>query len=370
VELGELPEREAEALRERLVVLGSRDVSLEDGTHFDAIVAFHRSVGLLEPDMEANLRASLADARTTWARAHRRPDGLMRTALVGWHGGIGATLTAVRAYDRTWVLQHSAVASPAVPAGAGQLHGMLMQLAAHRPDGEYVGGYVDASAKALHAMVGKFFTRAAPARLGAAAFSLYSAPAVAMAAVGTSVRRLRRQEDALVENAALRLLDPVCARALGLRSGEVDIGRTRAAYRRLGLLRGRRAFGAFVADRCVAILLQEESSPGLCLSGLMSAATLLPVHVELDPDGAHRRALCALARGGEIVGAVPNRFLFVPAGADERPMLDAGFRLVGTCTFFAFHRLALLEYHRYVASKYGLLQARLRGRAARLPEAA
>jgi hypothetical protein len=247
---------------------------------------------------------------------------------------------------------------------------MLMRLAAHRADGEYVGGYVDASAKALHAMVGKFFLRAAPARLGAAGFTLYAAPTTSAATPGVSVRRLGRREDPLVENAALRLLDPVCARALGLRAGEIALNRTRAAYRRVGLVRAREAFGAFVGDRCVAILLQEEASPGLCLSGLMSAATLLPVLPDLDPDGAHRHALCALARGGDITGGAPNRFLFVPTGADEAPIAAAGFRPIGTCTFFAFHRLALLEYQRYVASRYGLLQARLRGRPARVPEAA
>ena len=82
----------------------------------------------------------------------------MRTAVVPWRGGIGAALTSVRAYERTWILQHSTVASAAVPAGAGQLHGVLMRLAAHRGDGEYVAGYIDTSAKALHGMVDAFFT--------------------------------------------------------------------------------------------------------------------------------------------------------------------------------------------------------------------
>jgi hypothetical protein len=374
-ELTDLSDREAEVLRERLIALGSPDVHFDDGTNFDAIVAFHRSMGLLEPDMEANLRASLKEARAGWNRAHRRPDGLMRTVLVGWRGKIGATLTSVRAYERTWVLQHSAVASPAVPAGAGQLHGMLMRLAAHRADGDYVAGFIDASAKTLHATVDKFFTRSAPAHRGATGFSLYAAETGdlqghAAAGAGIVIRPLRGRDEALVQNAALRLLDPVCVHALGLRSGEFALPATRAAYRRLGLARARRAFGAFRGERCIAILVQEEASPGLSLSGLLSSAMLLPVHPELDPEGDCRRALCAFARTGELLSGSPHRFLFAPAPVDGAPIQAAGYRLVGGCTFFALHRLGMLEYQRYVASRYGLLQARLRGRGARLPEAA
>src|SRR5262249_17980355 len=157
VEMRELPEREADVLRERLVELGPEPVTFHDGQSLEALVSFHRSMGLLEPEMDANLAASFEDARRTWRLAHGAPGRLMRTAIVPWRGGIGATLTSVRAYERTWLLQHSAVASAAVPAGAGQLHGILMRLAVHRADGEYVAGYIDAGAKALHAMVDAFF---------------------------------------------------------------------------------------------------------------------------------------------------------------------------------------------------------------------
>ena len=51
-------------------------------------------------------------------------------------------------------------------------------------------------------------------------------------------------------------------------------------------------------------------------------------------------------------------------------MLAAGWRPIGQCTYFALHRLGIVDYQRYVADKYGLLQARLRRRATHLPEAA
>jgi hypothetical protein len=90
----------------------------------------------------------------------------------------------------------------------------------------------------------------------------------------------------------------------------------------------------------------------------------------VDPDGSKRRALAFLARRGRLPGDPPNRFLLLPLSEDERPVLEAGFTPTGSCTFFALHRLGILEYQRYVADRYGLVQARLRARVARLPHAA
>ncbi len=55
---------------------------------------------------------------------------------------------------------------------------------------------------------------------------------------------------------------------------------------------------------------------------------------------------------------------------DDGPLVAAGFKAIGDCTFFALHRLGIVDYQRYVANKYGLLQARLRGSAAGVPQAA
>jgi hypothetical protein len=371
-EMRSLPDREADLMREQLIEHGPEAIRFHDGRDFDELVAFHRSMNLLEPDMEANLAATLDETRRTWQLAHDRGARLMRTAIVPWRGGIGAALTSVRAYERTWVFQHSAVASGAVPAGAGQLHGILMRLAAHRRDGEYIAGAIDTSAKTMHGLVSSFFSQSAPAHRGAMRLTLFAAPArpePAPGAVGV-VRPLRGRDESLVEHVGARQLDPVCARALSLRAGEVGLPQTRAAYAKLGMERRRQAFGAFSDDQCVAVLLQEIASPGLCLSGLMSASLLLPVIPGADPDGTKQLALCGQARAARVPGDPPNRFLFVPADADHGPVLAAGFRPIGQCTYFALHRLGIVDYQRYIADKYGLLQARLRRRATHLPEAA
>jgi hypothetical protein len=95
-----------------------------------------------------------------------------------------------------------------------------------------------------------------------------------------------------------------------------------------------------------------------------------PVLPHVDPDGSKRRALCDFARSRPLAGSPRHRFLFAPQDIDAAPLIASGFRSLGECTFFALHRMGLLDYQRYVANKYGLLQARLRGRPARVPDAA
>jgi hypothetical protein len=372
VEISNLPAADLDVLRAQLVDLAPQPVHLHDGSGLDQIIRFHHEMGLLEPSMEANLHATGAEAQRSWRIAHQPSVGLMRTAIIPWRGQIGATLTSVRAYERTWILQHSAVASPSVPAGAGQLHGILMRLAAQRNDGEYVAGIIDAGAKALHGMVSTFFSECVPAHRGLLRLTLYCADARPGLESETEapIQRLSGDDELLVEHVGQRHLDPVCARALSLRAGEIELPETRAAYGRLGIERERRAYGVFAEDACVAVLLSEVASPGLCLSGLFSASMYFPVLPHLDRDGTKRRALCDFARGRPLAGSPPFRFLLAPQGIDAEPLISSGFTAVGGCTFFALHRMGLLDYQRYVANKYGLLQARMRGRPARVPDAA
>jgi hypothetical protein len=366
LKLASLSERESDHLRVELARLAARPIHLSDGDDLDSILRFHESVRLLEPDMQSNLGHALDETRRQWRVAHRHPDGLMRTAMVPWKGGVGATLTLVRAYESSWVLQHSAVASPAVPANPGMLHSLLVRLAIPRADGEYVCGYIDEEAKSQHAVMGAFFSDwSTPEHRGATRFVLYSAPSRtelnkrSFSSKPTRVRKLGRRDELLVENAALRALDPVCARALGLRAGEITLQKTQAQYARVGLERRREAWATFDRGRCSAILLREIASPGLCLSSLLSAGVLLPVR---DDAGDDLAALAEVLLTRPLPGNPPYRFLLAPEHADERAIVQSGFRRVAGCTLYAMHRFGLSEYHRYVATRYGFLHGRLRAR--------
>ena len=187
------------------------------------------------------------------------------------------------------------------------------------------------------------------------------------------VRRLRGREEILVEHVGARQLDPgLRARARPARGRDrvaPDARRLRQAGRSSAT---RDAFGAFSGDQCVAVLLRETASPGLCLSGLMSAprscCRSCRAPIRTAPSSC---ALCDARAGDARCPAIPpNRFLFVRPAPTTAPCSPPGWRPIGECTYFALHRLGIVEYQRYIADKYGLLQARLHRRTARLGEAA
>jgi hypothetical protein len=361
IELGGFSDRQSDQLRVELTRIAARPIELSDGDNLDDILRFHDSVHLLEPDMARNLDATREVTRYQWRLAHQHPDGLMRTALVRWKGGVGATLTLVRAYDSSWVLQHSAVASPAVPANLGMLHSLLVRLAIARPDGEYVCGYIDEEARSQHLVMDAFFHEwSTPEHRGATRLVLYSGESRRRLTTPPSARQLRRSEEPIVEHAAARALDPLCARALALRAGEIALPATRAQFSRAGLERRREIWGGFSRGRCRAILLREIASPGLCLSSLLSAGLLLPsTSSEL---GGEIEALVETLLSQPLPSNPPYRFLLAPESIDARLLASAGLKRVAGCTLYAMHRYGLQEYHRYVASKYGFLHGRLRAR--------
>jgi hypothetical protein len=363
VHMEQLSDREADRLRAELIKISAYPIELHDGEDLDSILELHRSARLLEPDMARNLEHMREEIRRTWRLAHQHPEGLMRTAMARWKGAVGATATVVRAYERCWALEHLAVRSVAVPANPGLLHSTLMRLTCPRPDCEYVFSFADEEASSLHTMMSTFLsTWSTPEHRGTSPFVLYAGDARPSSNVTMEARRLRRDEEHLVEHAALRLMPVVCARALDLREGHVRLRDTSAAWRRGGLERGREAFAAFDGTTPVAILVREWASPGLSLSSLLNAGIYLPIGP--DPDGRAARALVQVLREGRVPGDPEMRFLFVPGRQDQKPLLAAGLHRVAGAVLYAFQGLGMHEYHRYMATRYGLLHGRLRARLA------
>ncbi len=362
VRMAPLPAPDAERLRLALVARSHPSITFHDGNDLDGILAFHRKVKLLEPAMAENLQCALGETRRTWALAHQHPDGLMRTAVGRRGDEVNATLTLVRAYDSSWALQHAAVLHPTVQPSPGTLHGALSSLVYPRPDGEYLFGYLADDVPSQHALMDAFLnTASTPEHRGRQDFHVLagrSAPPSGGTPEG--VRRIPASLEALVEHAARRVMDPVCAEALALRKGHLTLPDSRRDFARLGLARGREALGVWRKDLCVAVLLREWSSPGLCLSSMLNAAMIIPVFEEADPDGSARASLLRLALTLPLHGNPPWRLVLAPAPWDVGHAAAAGLSRLAGCTLYAFHRHGQREYHHYVASRYGLLHARLR----------
>lgn len=361
VQMEHLSDRDADRLRFELMKASAHPIEFHDGEDFDAILDLHRSTRLLEADMARNLDHTLDETRRTWRLAHQHPDGLMRTAMVRWKGRIGATATLVRAYEQGWALQHLTVASPAVPSTLGSVQSALVRLALARSDCEYVFGLVDEEAQSVHTVLDAFLARwSTPEHRGASRLVLYAGGARPPAKAGPGVRRLRANEEKIIENAALRLLHPVCAFSLGLRAGQIRLRGVAADWREVGLDRGREPWAAFKRGRLVGILLREWASPGLSLSSLLSASLYLPVHSDLDADTA--RSLLELGLQHDVPGRPPVRFVLTPEPHDSTLFEAVGLHRVAGCTLYAFHGIGLQEYQRYMATRYGFLYGHLRAR--------
>jgi|GEM_PF-1863443 len=365
VAISGIGERDAERMRIELLRLADHPATLHDGEDLDGIRRFHERVNLLEPAMAQNLAATWPEVQRTWRLAHQHPDGLMRTTVGTWKGDIASTANVVRAYDNGWILQHIAAVSPAVPASLGLMYTILLGLITPRPDCEYLSGFASDDFKSLASNWSTFAEAfSTPQFRGSTACWLYAHDAAEPTTPPDGVRLLQDSDEGLVENAALRVLDPVCARALGLQKGELGMKKTRRAFGELGLDRGRESWGAFRDDRCAAVLVREWASPGLSLSSLLSSGILLPGPADADPDGSLVRALCDVVRQRPVPGEPPLKFLYVPKHADQRAVEAAGFRRVGGCVLFACHRIGLREFHRFFAARYGFLQARMSHRRA------
>jgi hypothetical protein len=145
-----MSEQAADAFRVSLAKVAVQPIELHDGEALDPLLRLYNQVGLFEGPMAEDLAPNLERARDEWKTAHQHPQGLMRTAMLKWKDGAGASSTAIRAYESTWEFEHTAVASASVPASPGQLFGTLVSLAVAREDGNYVSSFVAESAKSLN----------------------------------------------------------------------------------------------------------------------------------------------------------------------------------------------------------------------------
>ena len=235
-----------------------------------------------------SLRRAHADGDRPLARAASAP----RSPRCGPTSGPGCSSTA------------PSPPAPCRPA-PGQLHGILMRLAAHRRDGEYIAGAIDASAGRCTAWSSSFFSQSAPAHRGAMRLTLYAAPAEPLPARDDgAVRRLRGRDEALVEHVGARQLDPVCARALSLRAGEIELPQTRAAYAKVGMERAPRGLRR--------VHRMTSAWPSCCKRRRLARALPERAHVRLLPASGspgrrsgRRQAAGALRAGAR--GARPGR---------------------------------------------------------------
>jgi hypothetical protein len=86
--------------------LGHPEVAVHDGKDFSSLVKIYIKAGLFAPFMHRNLEPLTRKAQLIWSALHTRAADVVRTLVHGDPGAPDAAVTALRAWERTWMAQH------------------------------------------------------------------------------------------------------------------------------------------------------------------------------------------------------------------------------------------------------------------------
>jgi len=279
-------------------VLRSRYPGLEvaRGLTFDALWCFLRECGFLYPEKEEKILPVLPEVSKTVAALLAHPDGPLRTLVFRSHGLLQGHVSTLRAYRRTWVLQHLATRKdgPGRLDAARALGAGVMEYLEQLPDAEWFRIWYRPQNRFPARTFGRFGRIIYdPNRSEMRVFQYLTAHTDAPGPVVKGVEvlpasaadwaEIRRALVGLGQSAALAAEDLCQAPDLC----EVD-----DAYAALGLSRRREALVARRDGRLVGFALVEISSLGLNLSELTNAFRL---HL-LEPDPGVTTALVQAAK--------------------------------------------------------------------------
>ena len=327
-------------------------LEVSDGSDFEAMIRLYKSVGLFGPHMKRNLEpeSRLLFARN-WKAMHDTP--LCRTLVQRERGEPAAGVSALRAWENAWVIQHMVAARNLTHYQPGVLHMSYLDYVLPRPDGQYMIVFVNRDNRRIARFLDSFFAlTGTPEAVARTPMSLWIHPgAEASTSSDLTVRPMRRSDHTLVENAAVRTLGKVAAAALSVRGGELDLPDTRATFAQHGLRRSRRI--RIVTDHGTPLvaLLEERASPGLNLTWLLNCSWVLPLAYDVPP--------AALARAAAELAAAPTdtttgeRFLMLPESVESAAFSAAGFEQEAGVDLYAYNRTGLHRWYYFLREHYG-----------------
>jgi len=337
------------------------------------VMGLYRRAGLLAEFIDRNLAPVLDRAASSWHRLHESSAAIARTFVAraaGQPGGaLQAAVSAVRAWDRTWLAQHFASDG----AGSGQITGALhlayLDFVLPREDAHYLAFFVKSDNATMNSFYARFSALAGtPEAVDKVGLDYWihrsgsaSAPAKTDSAIDPAIdpsrspyqrRRLADADEQSVARAAEQTMGRLAAGSLAFQPGQIALPDTDRRFRRADLRRYRDGHVVTLDGRLVTCVLTEQTSPGINLTWMLNASWILPVHPDRD-DG---RAT-ALALDGVLAAPPPvpggDRFVITVPGVPSEPLIAAGFEKIATVYLYVFNRSGLHRYHQYVADRYG-----------------
>ena len=329
---------------ELMATMAHPDVFVHRGEPFEGMVRLYNRGGLFAPHMQRNMEALSDRMRRTWKRLHQADSGLVRTLLHGSQEQPNGAISAIRAWEHTWLAQHFVVTSPKLSDGvAGKLQLGYLDRVLPRPEGQYVVFFVKSDNRGMNAFYDRFFeTTGTPESIGRTTVSLYCRPGDSRCAGGPRdgavVRPMRWTDEGIVARSAERELGPLTARALSMVQQELSLPALAQRFASIGLRRRRRNRIVSRDGQPLWALLEEVSSPGINLTWMLNATWLVPLHTRFDPNGTALSTALAHLVAGRAQSPTRDVFLNVLEHAPSAPLRRWGFQKLGDVHLYALNR--------------------------------
>jgi len=364
-----------------LATFGHPELEVHDGEGFTEILDTYDQAQLLGPYMKDNLRPTRPAAAVHWRRLHTAPSHLVRTLIHrDGDGRPDATISSLRAWDRTWLIQHFGATSSDGFRWSGELQEATLDWIIPRTDGEYMLFFIHAANSRMNAFYQRFIElTGTPEAISQNQVQLFRLPADMAQAVRAGEARGPREsgvhprvtvqppargERDLVARTAEARLGAMIADALGFRTDELELPGCAARFAEAGLERRRSAEVVRVGRRARIALLHEDLSPGVNLTWMQNASWVLPLGgVPTLPLDALPAALAALHRRSSPSPA-GDRFVLMPGDVDGGPLTEAGWVHQLDARIYVLNRAGLHRYYHYVTDRYGEVGVRKAWRSA------
>jgi hypothetical protein len=342
--------------------LAHPQVRAHDGADFAALHQTYLKAGLFGPHMHRNLDPIVEQTKTVWRKAHTAAGDVVRTFVHGPVDAPDAAVTVMRAWEHAWVAQHFVDTSPDLNSGTGKLQTALLDHLVPRPDGRYLLFFVKTDNQIMNSYFRRFVaTTGTPDAVTRTTVELWSRKVTTQpapgAGVATSVRRCDPADELIVARAAQRHLGMHSAAALSMLPGELGLPDTQRRFAKAGLDRDRICDLVLVDGEPVYAIVEERSTPGMNLTWMLNACWILPIHPELDPQGAGLdHALRAVVERPSQT-STGDRFLNLPLGIDPEQLAAWGFGKEASVYLYVLTRAGLHRCFHYAATRYGELDA-------------
>ncbi|HJK97476.1 MAG TPA: hypothetical protein RMF84_09655, partial [Polyangiaceae bacterium LLY-WYZ-14_1] len=364
-----------------LATFGHPELEVHTGEGFPEIVGTYDEAQLLAGYMKDNLRPVAPAAAVHWRRLHQAPGHLVRTLVHrDAQGRPDATISSLRAWDRTWLIQHFGATSADGFRWSGELQEATLDWIIPRTDGDYMLFFVHAANRRMNAFYQRFIeltgTPEAIAQSGIRLFRLPAKEAASPAGIrgdapGESGVRPRgtagrpsQGERRLVARSAEARFGTMAADALGFRPDELELPRCAEAFAAAELVRRRRPEVVRVGRRARAALLHEDLSVGLNLTWMQNASWVLPLggRPELDPEAMPAVVDALLRRPAPSPAG--DRFALLPEGVSGEGLEREGWLHLLDARVYVLNRAGLHRYYHYVTDRYGEVGIRKASRSA------